>query len=126
MISQTAAVGKYFIIEWLGSIVRFPFWWETDGLTGVLRWMRREWKNRLRQAALGLWVRSFFVPMYGQYDWTGRLLSIMMRMVVLFARVSALALTSVWDVCLLAAWVMLPLLAAIFLFVNVLQAFAPV
>ncbi len=124
MITQTVAVGKYFLLDWFGSVIRFPFWWETEGLIGILRWMRRGWKNHLRQVGIGLWIRSLFVPMYGQNDWAGRLLSIVMRMVVLCARLFVLAVMAVWDVCLILAWIFFPLLAAIFLFVNVLQAFA--
>ncbi len=122
MLLQSAMVGKYFFGEWLGDLLRFPYWWYTRGLAGVGRWIARAWQNQWRAYAIGLWMRSFFIPMYGQYDWTGRILSVCIRLVVLLARLFVLSALAALGAIGVLVWIALPP-AAFFLFIiNLLQA----
>ena len=92
MISRTRTLVQFVGGELVGSVVYFPYWWYTTGLFGLIHWFQRALRFRWKSYGLGIWLRHFFVPMYGQYDWSGRLVSIVMRAVVLFGRGIALFL----------------------------------
>ena len=87
--SKTTTVVSYFFIDLAGSIARFPLWWYTTGFLGAARWANAGLRYRWRGYAIGLWVRNFLVPMYGQYDWTGRLISVLVRFAVIVGRLIA-------------------------------------
>lgn len=55
-----------------------------------------------------IWLKNFFVPMYGQYDWTGRLISVFMRLVILIGRFIALIVEAIVYVLLLGLWLASP------------------
>ena len=111
MASRAAPVLRYFFLDLAGSIVRFPVWWFGTGFVGLLGWMRRELQFRWKSYGFAIWMHNFFVPMYGQHDWTGRLVSIFMRFVVLIGRLIALAAEVLGYAALTALWLMaLPIL----------------
>ena len=59
--------------------------------------------------SLKIWLKNLFVPMYGQYDLAGRIISFVLRIVVLFYR---LVLFVIWVFVLLAmlcVWLFGPL-----------------
>lgn len=86
-------------------------------------WRVRTLRYRARGYAIGLWVRNFFVPMYGTRDWVGRLISIAMRGVVILARLFALFIELIVSVGLVLVWCFAPILAIVFLFLNVSVGF---
>lgn len=92
--SRTQAVAKLVFIDLVGSVAWFPVWWYTTGLQRVIESSVNAIRYRVRSYALRVWIRNFFVPMYGQYDWTGRLISLLMRFVVLVFRIFELAFES--------------------------------
>lgn len=110
---------RLFLSETLGSIVRFPFWWYTEGLIEAARWCARGLRYRWESAGIVVWMRNFFVPMYGQYDIAGRLVSVVMRFFVLIGRLIGLVLEAVGYALLLTTWVVLPV-ASLILFVDAL------
>lgn len=71
------------------------------------------WMYMLRRgnAALGvlLWLRNLFVPMFGQHDWQGRLVSFLIRLVQLIARGIAFMVLVVFLTAVLAIWATGPL-----------------
>ncbi|MFZ2804274.1 MAG: hypothetical protein WA001_03550 [Patescibacteria group bacterium] len=110
MNSRGGAVAQLVFVDLLGSVVWFPVWWYTTGFMRVVARASAGLKYRSRQYGLKIWIANFFVPMYGQYDLTGRLVSVFMRFVVLVGRLVALALEAVAYAVLIAAWVMAPVL----------------
>ena len=95
-------------LESILDIFYFPVWWYTKGAVHALRWCYNLLKLGNENLAPGLWLANLFVPMYGQYDFQGRLVSFLMRLVQIIARAFALL---VWlGVCLafLAVWLALP------------------
>ncbi len=83
------------------------------------RWLIRSWQYRARGYALGLWIRNFFVPMYGAYDWAGRLISVGMRAAVILTRLFALLVEGMVFALLVFAWCFAPILCIVFLLLNV-------
>jgi len=63
---------------------------------------------RQEQLAIDVWLKNLFVPMYGQYDFTGRLISFFVRFVQIIGRIVIMA---IWGIILFAwlfVWILLP------------------
>lgn len=113
---------KYIAIEILWDIVYFPIWWYSKGLARVGRYCLNSANFHLhRKLALGLWFRSMFKPMYGDYTKEGRIISFFMRIVVL---VWKLLSVFVWFIILLIifiAWVILPALVIYYILYQLFE-----
>jgi hypothetical protein len=109
------ALLRLFLSETVGSIIRFPFWWYTEGLIEAARWCARGLRYRWESAGIAVWLANFFVPMYGQHDIAGRLVSVVMRFVVLIGRLIGLVAEAIGYGLLLLAWVVLPVASLILL-----------
>ena len=97
------------LIEALLDIVYFPVWWYTKGakrvFLGCVHWIQ----SMNAQAAPFLWLKNLFVPMYGLYDWQGRLVSFFMRFVNFIGRTIWLAIASVCILALFICWLAFPI-----------------
>ena len=94
------------------DVIFFPIWWYS---TGAAYWGRRIWafvRGGNERLAPGLWLRNIFVPMYGQYDWQGRLISFFMRVVQVVARSVALSLWCLLGMAFFAVWFIFPIIVA--------------
>lgn len=96
-------------LEAVADIFYFPVWWYTRGALHAALWCIGFLKNGNRQLAPGLWLRNVFVPMYGQHDIAGRLVSFFMRAANIFIRSVLLLLWLVVCVAFFAAWLAIPL-----------------
>ncbi|MCF7820410.1 MAG: hypothetical protein K9M44_02985 [Candidatus Pacebacteria bacterium] len=88
----------------------FPIWWYSVGwwrfgrfLYAFLSW---------QQASLGFytWLKNIFVPMYGQTDFAGRMISFLIRVVQIMARGLAMLILLLLALFLFIFWAALPLL----------------
>jgi hypothetical protein len=110
MSSRTGAVAKLLFVDLLGSVAWFPIWWYTKGLRGVIDAAMNAIRYRSQSFGLKIWIKNFFVPMYGQHDLTGRLVSVFMRFFVLIGRLIALGVESVIYGAGIALWIVAPVL----------------
>lgn len=97
-----------------------PVWWYSLGFVRAVKWNWQLFMDGVHMMAPGLWVKNLFVPMYGQYDWQGRLMSFVMRLVNIIGRSIG---TYIWmNVCmaLLLVWVLLPMAVVGLFLVTVL------
>ena len=86
-------------LEAIFDVLYFPIWWYSGGASHALFWVVGKIKSGNARLAPGLWFRNMFVPMFGQYDWEGRIISFFMRFVQIVARSIALV---VWlFICIL-------------------------
>ena len=90
MSSRTGAVARFVVFDLFGSLIWFPVWWYTTGFARVSGAAIRTIRFRSLEYGFAIWVKNFFVPMYGQYDITGRIVSVFMRFVVLIGRLLAI------------------------------------
>ena len=81
---------RYFFIDLVGGIVRWPFWWYTRGLGVMVRWCVHTVQGYSKMLAIRIWIKNIFVPMFGMYDWQSRLISFFMRVVQIIGRSFAL------------------------------------
>jgi len=96
------------LLEAALDVIYFPLWWYTGGVKHAARWCFDLLKNGNRTLAPGLWLQNIFVPMFGQYDWQGKLVSFFMRTVQVVARSIALWFWLMACVVLFLMWLILP------------------
>lgn len=106
-------IGKLF---W--DIIIFPFWWYTYGVFGRLQWIVEQIKSEAESLSLGLWIKNLFVPMFGQYDRSGRIISFFMRLIQIIFRFIFLILWLVLLIALFLAWLILPIIVVYGLFTG--------
>lgn len=80
------------IIEAILDIFYFPIWWYSRGLVRAGRWCLGFLQGGNEMFAPVVWIKNVFVPMYGQYDWQGRIISFLMRVFQIIVRSVALVI----------------------------------
>jgi hypothetical protein len=101
------------LIEAVLDIIYFPVWWFTAGVVHAGKWCANLFRAGNFRLAPGLWLKNIAVPMYGQYDWQGKIISFFMRLIQVIFRSSLLL---VWlAVCLsfFVFYLLLPVVATI-------------
>lgn len=116
---RSGEIAKLVFIDLLGSFVWFPIWWYTTGLKKFINWCWQGLQYRYKQYAFEVWIKNFFVPMYAQYDWTGRLISVFMRFFVILGRGIALAVEGLAYGFLILCWAVIPPLALVMALQNI-------
>ncbi|MBM3205068.1 hypothetical protein FJZ48_03770 [Candidatus Uhrbacteria bacterium] len=111
MKSNAGAVARYLFLDLAGSLIHFPFWWYTKGFFDVLQWVGRSCSFQWKSYGITLWMKNFFVPMYGQYDFSGRLVSVIMRFVVLIGRLIVFVVFALAYLLAVVAWLVIPIVA---------------
>ncbi len=96
-------------IEALLDILYFPIWWYTGGVWRALLFCLDMLKEGNSNFAPGLWLSNIFVPMYGQYDWQGRIISFFMRLAQVLARTVGLFIWFVVCLIFFLVWLIIPL-----------------
>ncbi len=114
--------GRFLFLDVTTSAVAFPLWWYGDGLTSVIHWSGRSLRYRWRSYAFDIWLRSMFVPMYGQTDVFGRAISVCMRLVILVARFVGYAVEAVGHGALIMVWAAWPVMLFLMLVLAVYQS----
>jgi len=85
-------------------------WWYREGLLAVAHWWI--YMSRRANAKFGvlLWFKNIFSPMFGQYDWQGRLVSFFMRLVNIAGRSIAYCAVILFISFVLLLWLVTPFL----------------
>ncbi len=86
-----------------------PVWWYTSGLHWMIRWMRDRAARTWYQLAISLWLHNIMVPMFGQYDWQGRIISFFIRLFQVIARTIAFVFALLWYFFVVVVWCVAPL-----------------
>jgi len=106
--SHVKQLAKLLAVDLLGSVLWFPVWWYTRGLKKIALGFLRSLQYRSASYGLRIWVKNLFVPMYGQHDIQGKLVSFFMRLIVLIGRSLALALEALVYGAGLMLWAAAP------------------
>jgi len=87
MAQNAAVIGiKYFFVDLVGGVVGFPVWWYTRGLQNAVRFCFGSISNQWQGLALSMWLKNLMTPMYGETSIGGRIVSFLMRIVVLVGK----------------------------------------
>lgn len=95
-------------LEFIIDLFYFPIWWYTKGARRSLLFCIYLFQDGNVYLAPGLWFKNIFVPMFGQTDWQGRLMSVFMRMVNVISRSIGLFIWFFAMVILFFVWLFLP------------------
>lgn len=98
------------ILEALADFLYFPVWWYSFGLIRAGKWAAQLLSQGNQRLAPGLWLKNLFVPMYGQHDLEGRLISFVMRLIQLFFRAIAVLLWFIICMLLWLMWLVVPVI----------------
>ena len=91
------------------DLLFFPIWWYSKGAVRALLFCMHLIQTGNRELAPGLWLRNIFVPMFGQRDIQGRLVSIFIRIINVIGRGIGLIFWIVMVFVLFLCWLILPL-----------------
>ena len=114
---------KYFFVDLVGGILRWPIWWYTQGLLDAFRFAGSAVSGYAKQLAISVWIKNILVPMYGTKDIQSRLISIFIRVVQIIGRGFALFVWMIVVLILLALYVVLPIASVIGLLLHVSAIF---
>lgn len=89
----------------VGKVLFWPLWWYTVGLKQMLTALANNILQEEQRLGVLLWWRNLFVPMFGQYDWQGRLISFIMRLLVGVIRTLLLLLWFALSLLVVFAWI---------------------
>lgn len=110
--------GKIIVSLFL-EIIYFPVWWYSVGFFRFFRNVRLFLRKRERSLGFLVWAKNIFVPMYGQSDFAGRLISFFMRLVQIIARGFILLLWIIFCLFSLVIWLALPISLVVALFFQI-------
>lgn len=97
-----------------GDVLRFPQWWYGKGLLDAARTATSTINGYARRLGLRVWMKNLFTPMFGQYDWQSRIISVFMRSVNIIGRGFAVIIVGIITFFVFLLYVFLPLIALIF------------
>jgi len=97
--------------ELAASIVFFPLWWYSRGLVSLVSRLKSFIIDREKSLAFLVWVKNIHRPMYGQYDWQGRIISFFIRLVQALTRGLAMFFWIVFSFAIFLGWLILPFFA---------------
>ena len=115
---------NFVFVDILKSIFYFPLWWYSRGLKETLEAGSGQIKYRWQVLGVGIWIKYWFTPMYGQRDIAGRLISIFMRTVNIIFRSILFFFIAVFYVLLILFKIFLPLFLAFLLFWQLIKLFS--
>jgi len=90
------------------DILYFPIWWYTLGLKKRARGFVNNINTLSRYLALKILLTNLFKPMFGQYNWKGRLISLMMRSIQLVFSLLLFLVGVIFILAWLILWIILP------------------
>jgi hypothetical protein len=88
----------------------FPVWWYTRGFVRVMGWAETSLKEVERIAALKIWFKSMFKPMFQDYTKEGRIISFIMRVVLLIFKFLIVIIWAVFLAFVIVLFLTLPIL----------------
>jgi hypothetical protein len=92
------------------DIIFFPFWWYSLGLIKTAKKLANFVSDKEKSLALFVWVKNIFVPMYGQRDIQGFIISFFIRLVQIIVRGFLLTFWTGGAVIIFLVWIALPLI----------------
>lgn len=103
LISAFAVTARF-----LGNILFFPIWWYSLGFIRFAGKIIYFWRSEQQALGFSVWLKNIFVPMYGQNDFAGRLISFFIRLIQVIVRGLALIFWLLVGLILMAVWLALP------------------
>ena len=116
------SAGKAVFGTVLGRVVYAPVFWYTRGAVDAASYCWRLIVRCWKTLGVGVWISNIFVPMFGQRDITGALISFFMRVIQIIARGIAMIVCFVATIALYLVYLAAPVL----IFIELLRQIAGV
>lgn len=107
------------VLEFFWHLVYFPVWWYTEGLKRALFYCFNMFRAGNDLLAPGLWLQNLFVPMFGQHDWQGRIVSVMMRFINVIIRGIGLLIWFLAVLIIFSLWIFWPIFILYMLIMSI-------
>ena len=91
------------------SVIYFPVWWYSSGFFGFLRKSGARLSDFNKTVGFTVWLGALGVPLYGQNDFGGRIISILIRLVNIIIRGLLLLLFFFFSLSLVILWLIFPI-----------------
>ena len=114
---------QFIFRDLIGELLYWPLWWYTRGFLNSLMFLVAEVRDQEQRLGVHIWVRNIFTPMFGQYDWEGRIISFFMRFVQIIIRSIVLVIWTVLVSIFVVIWLMLPIIIVYELYINAIAIF---
>ncbi|MBI4092558.1 MAG: hypothetical protein HY420_01405 [Candidatus Kerfeldbacteria bacterium] len=98
--SITVKAARFVIRDVLFDLIRWPVWWYTRGTVNTTLFVWQEFLAVVDRLSLRILFRNLLKPMYGDYSRSGRVISLVMRLIVFAFRLVGL---TIWTVVLALA-----------------------
>ena len=117
LITSLKYVGK----DLIGDFLYWPIWWYSKGLLNTIKLSLHSIKNQQEALGVNIWIKNIFTPMYGQYDWEGRLISFIIRLIQIIFRAILLVIWTILSLIPIVIWIVLPAIVIIQIYLNLLD-----
>lgn len=107
--SNSLSYSSVVIAEILAKILYFPVWWYSLGLFKKIKSSWKTLKNKEKSLGLSVWIKNILVPMYGQYDFSGRVISFFIRFFQIIYRSIILLFSLIINILSIIFWITIPL-----------------
>ena len=108
---------QFVVVDIIGDVLSWPLWWYSRGFLKTARFCLNSIKDEYQRSGLGIWLKNLFIPMFGQYDWEGRIISFFARLIQVIFRSLIILFWSAIYLALILVW----LIAPIFVFYQVVN-----
>ena len=99
---------KFVTFNVVGDFLYFPIWWYSIGLQARFNFLVKQTQAANRRSALLLWLKNMLVPMYGYYDFTSRIISLVMRLVLLVFKMAVFLIWFIFHLIIFLIYFLLP------------------
>jgi len=107
------------IFQTVADFLYTPIWWYSRGLLKQFRGVSGSLLSRKQDLAIDVWLKNIGKPMYGQYDFTGRLISFFMRLAQIIGRTIALVIWALLLIVWLLIWLAIPIAIVYFIVLEI-------
>lgn len=112
---------KYVAKDLIGDFLYWPFWWYSKGLLNTIKFSLSSIKNQQEALGVNIWIKNIFTPMYGQYDWEGRLISFIIRLLQIIFRSILLVIWIILSLIPIIIWVASPVIVITQIYYNLID-----
>ena len=92
----------------LRAVLYFPLWWYGHGFIKMLGGCASQISDFNATLGFSIWLKNLFVPMFGQNDFMGRVISFFLRLVNVVVRGLGLLIFIILIFIFVIIWLILP------------------
>lgn len=96
------------IINEIRTILYFPIWWYSKGLVKMLKGTSNFITGMENTIGFWIWVKNLFVPMFGQQDIAGRIISFFLRLFQIIVKGFVMLVIMLAALVIVIIWLILP------------------